>query len=134
MALRYRKSLLNGIFLHGRCDGCDATSTVDRALDCRFGSLVTSRHSEVREAVGNLASLVWNPVRCEPIVNDAGRDDEQGALVADLAIRGVWQPQCEGIFDIRIVQDTDVLSYRSHAPQDVLRTSEMDKKHKYSQA
>ena len=52
---------------------------------------------------------------------------------ADLAIRGVWQPQCEGIFDIRVV-DTDALSYRARAPRDVLRTSEMDKKCKYSQA
>ena len=33
-------------------------------------------------------------------------------MVADLAIRGVWQPQCEGIFDIRVV-DTDGLSYRA---------------------
>ena len=45
--------------LPGKCDGCDATLTVDHALDCRFGGLVTSRHNEVRDAVGNLASLVW---------------------------------------------------------------------------
>ena len=57
---------------------------------------------------------MWNPVRREPVVREAGHD-EQGALVADLAIRGVWQPQCEGIFDIRVV-DTDVLSYRARAP------------------
>ena len=75
---------------------------------------------------------MWNPVRHEPVVKEAGHD-EQGALFADLAIRGDWQPQCEGIFDIRVV-DTDDLSYHARAPQDVLRTSEMDKKHKYSQA
>ena len=28
----------------------------------------------------------------------------------------------------------DALSYRSRVPRDVLQTSEMDKKHKYSQA
>ena len=39
-------------------------------------------------------------------------DDEQGALVADLAICGVWQPQCEGIFYIWVV-DTDTLPYCS---------------------
>ena len=39
--------------------------------------------------------------------------DEQGTLVADLAIRGVWQPQCESIFDIRVLRDTDALSYPS---------------------
>ena len=59
--------------------------------------------------------------------------DEQGTLVADLAIRGVLQPQCKGIFEYQVV-DTDALSYRSCAPQDVLRTSKMNKKRKYSQA
>ena len=79
-----------------------AAFTVDHALDCR-------------SVVEDLAFLVWNS---EPIVKEAG-DDEQGALVADLAIRGVWQSQCESIFDIRVV-GTDALSYYSHAPQDVL--------------
>ena len=116
LALRYRKPLL---ILPDACDGCGAAFTLDHALDCRFGGLVTHRHNEVRDAVGDLASLVWNPVRHEPIVKEAG-DDEQGALAADLAIRGVWEPQCEGIFDIRVV-DTDALSYFSHAPQDVLQ-------------
>ena len=59
--------------------------------------------------------------------------DVCGALIADLAIRGVWQPQCEAIFDIRVV-DIDALSYCSRSPQDVLRTAEVDKKRKYSQA
>ena len=52
---------------------------------------MTRRHNEVRDAVGDLASLVWNPVRCEPVVKEAGHD-EQGALVADLAIRGAGNP------------------------------------------
>ena len=40
---------------------------------------MTCRHNEVRDAVGDLVSFVWNPVRCEPIVKEAG-DDEQGTL------------------------------------------------------
>ena len=44
---------------------------------------MTRRHNEVRDAEGDLVSLVWNPVRPrEPVVKEAG-DDEQGALVAD---------------------------------------------------
>ena len=128
LALRYRKPLLN---LPGTCDGCGATFTVDHALDCRFGGFVTRRHNEVHDAVGNLVSLVWNPVRRVPIVKEAGNDC--GALIADLVIRGIWQPQCEAIFDIRVV-DTDALSYHSRSPQDVLQPAEVDKKHKYSQA
>ena len=51
--------------------------------------------------------MVCNPVRREPIVKEAG-DDEQGALVADLAIHRVWQPRHKDL-DIRFV-DTDTLS------------------------
>ena len=81
LALHYRKPFLS---LPGTCDGCGTTFTVDHALDCHFGGLVTCRHNEVHNAVGDLASLVWNPVRREPIVKEAGSDD-CGALIADLA-------------------------------------------------
>ena len=79
---------------------------------------MTHRHNKTPDAVGDLDSLMWNPVRCEPIVKEAG-DDEQGTLIADLAIRGVWQLQCADIFDIRVV-DTDPLSYCSCAIQECL--------------
>ena len=35
-----------------------------------------------------------------------------GALVADLYVRGVWIPQSEALFDIHVV-DTDTQSYCS---------------------
>ena len=81
-------SLLN---LPGTCDGGGAAFTVDHALDFRFGGLVTRRQNEVQDAVGDFASLVWNFVRHQPIVKEAG-DDEHGTLIADLAVHGVWQP------------------------------------------
>ena len=84
LALRYRKPLLN---LPGNCDGCGATFTTDHALDCRFGGLVTRRHNEVRDAFGDLSSLVWDSVHREPVVQEAC--DGRGALIADLAVRGV---------------------------------------------
>ena len=52
----------------GSCDGCGATFTIDHALDCRFGGLVTRRHNEVRDAFGDLSFLVWGPVHREPVV------------------------------------------------------------------
>ena len=39
----------------------------------------------MQDAVGDLASLVWNPVRREPIVKEDG-DDEHGAFIAALAV------------------------------------------------
>ena len=44
----------------------------------------------------------------EPEIWEAS-DDGHGTLIADLAARGVWQPQCKALFDIEVV-DTDVLS------------------------
>ena len=30
--------------------------------------LVTHQHNEIRDAFGDLSSLVWSPFHCEPIV------------------------------------------------------------------
>ena len=129
LALRYRKPLL---CLPSNCDGCGASFTVTHALDCRVGGLVGRRHNEVRDAFGDLASLVWSQVRREPIVKESSGVDE-GTLVADLCVRGVWQPQCDALFDIRVV-DTDAPSYSRQSPRSVLCSAESEKKKKYLQA
>ena len=36
-------------------------------------------------------------------------------LIADLRVHGVWQPQTEALFDIRVV-DTDARSYCGRTP------------------
>ena len=58
-------------------------------------------------------------------------DSETGApaLVVDLAVHGVWSPQTEALFDIRVI-DTDVRSYSNQLPKDVLRSAENEKKKK----
>ena len=48
-------------------------------------------------------------------------------------MRGVWLPQAEALFDVRIV-DTDAQSYRGRTPKDVLKGAEKEKKAKYSAA
>ena len=110
LALRYRKPLLN---VPSNCDGCGSPFSLDHALICRKGGLIIQRHNEVRDAVGDLAALVWGRVVSEPVVRDASVDGE--ALIADLGARGVWEPQVMGLFDIRVV-DTDARSYLSHSP------------------
>ena len=128
LALRYRKPLLS---FPAVCDGCGAPFSIEHALDCRFGGLVTRRHNEVRDAFGDLASLVWSPVVKEPVVHDgsAGAD----ALIADLCVCGVWGPQTKALFDIRVV-DTDAQSYCARSPKDILGSAEGEKKRKYLQA
>jgi len=113
------------------CDGCGASFSIEYVLDCWFGGLVSHRHNEIRDAFGDLASLVWSPVTKEPIVcgNSAGSD----TLIADLCVRGVWEPQTEALFDIRVV-DTDARSYHACNPHDILSSAESEKKCKYLQA
>ena len=128
LALRYKKPLLS---LPSVCDGCGGQFSIGHALDCRFGGLVGRRHNEVRDAFGDLASLVWSPVTKEPVVRD-GSATGADTLVADLCVRGVWEPQTEALFDIRVV-DTDAQSYRARTPCDVLGTAEAEKR-KYLRA
>ena len=90
LALRYKKPLLSVSCV---CDGCGAQFSIEHALDCRFGGLVSRRHNEVRDAFGDLASLIWSPVTKEPIVHDSS--DGADPLIADLCIRGAWEPQTE---------------------------------------
>ena len=78
-----------------------------------------------------MAALVWRHVHREPIIQDSS--NEHDALVVDLGIRGVWQPQAEALFDICVI-DTDAQSYQSHSPQTVLASAEAEKKRKYSTA
>ena len=54
-------------------------------------------------------------------------------MVADLSVRGVWIPQVEALFDIRVV-DTDAQSYRNSSPMDILSGAEKEKKNKYHEA
>ena len=75
---------------------------------------------------------MWGNVVREPVVCDKSTSSD-GALVADLCVRGVWIPQSEVLFDIRVV-DTDAQSYRNRTPLAVLCSAECDKKRKYSQA
>ena len=127
LAVRYRKPLL---CVPPRCDGCGASSSLDHFLICRKGGLIVQRHNEIRDAIGDLAALLWGQVKREPVVSEDGDD---GTLVADLGIHGVWSPQSEALFDIRVT-DTDAQSYLGHAPESILFRAETEKKHKYSAA
>ncbi|KAL5510832.1 hypothetical protein EMCRGX_G006438 [Ephydatia muelleri] len=54
-------------------------------------------------------------------------------LSLDLGIRGVWQPQVEVLFDVRVI-DTDAPSHCHRAPNAILESSSQDKKRMYKKA
>jgi len=128
LAVRYKKPLLS---IPPHCDGCGAPSTLDNFLICMKGGLIAPRHNEIRDAIGDLAALLWGQVRREPVVSEDSATDE--SLIADLGICGVWSPQSEVLFDICIT-NTDAQSHLIQAPDQVLFKAEVEKKCKYSAA
>ena len=62
-----------------------------------------------------MAALVWSQVIREPVVQEGDPASNDPGLHLDLGIWGVWQPQVEVLFDIRVI-DTDAPSYRRRSP------------------
>ena len=65
LSLRYHRPLLKTPV---HCDGCGEQFSFQHALDCKKGGLVTQCHNEVRDALGDLAAIVYKDVVREPIV------------------------------------------------------------------
>ncbi|KAL5494472.1 hypothetical protein EMCRGX_G015812 [Ephydatia muelleri] len=70
---------------------------------------------------------------CEPVVREADVKKADGGLRLDLGIRGVWQPQVEALFDVKVV-DTDAPSHRTRSPEAILESGAKEKKRVYEQA
>ena len=86
----------------------------------------------MRDALGDIAALAFKEETREPVVREADEARGISALVADLGVRGVWQPQAEALFDIRVI-DTDAQSHAHSSVNAVLATGEKEKKRKYTQ-
>jgi len=61
------------------------------------GGLIVPQHNEIRDAVGDLAAMVWGQVRRKPIVSNALVDPSVETLVAYLSVWGIWLPQAEAL-------------------------------------
>ena len=103
LALRYHRPLLRLPAL------CGSQFSTGHALDCRKGGLVIERHNQIRDALGYLASIAYNEVVREPIIREPNDRENVPALIADLSVCGVWQPQATTFFDVRVV-DSDANS------------------------
>ena len=100
LAMRYGRSLLS---MPSICDRCGELFTLGHALDCKKGGLITQRHNEVWDALGDIAALAYRDVVRDPIVRESDESRGINALVAELRVRGVWQPQTAALFDIHVV-------------------------------
>ena len=130
LSVRYNKNLIASPTF---CDGCQSPFTLRHALACKKGGLLTLRHNEIRDAVGDLASLVWKDVQREPVIRENNPQDETPPLISDLFCRGVHVRQGAASFDIG-VSDTDAISYQNRSPMSVLHSAEVEKRTKNSDA
>ena len=128
--VRYRKPLKRSF---SRCDGCQQDFDLQHALSCKKGGLVILRHNEIRDAVGDLASILWKDVKREPVVKEPDVENGTPALSADLSAHGVWDRQSAASFEIRVT-DTDAPSYQNRNPMNVLKTAKIEKKNEYGPA
>ena len=61
-------------------------------------------HCEVRDVAWQVASTVYSHVTPEPVVREQGTGPSDGrGLVCEMAVRGVWNPQMQMLFDFKIV-------------------------------
>ena len=114
------------------CDGCGESFSLQHGLDCPKGGLIIRRYNEIRDCLGDMAGMVWPQVVKEPIVKEGDSVMNDPGLRLDLGIRGVWQPQVEALFDIRVVDiDAPMPSYRWCTPAAVLDSGAVEKKRVY---
>ena len=97
MALRYLRTPPG---LPSRCDGCGESFTLQHGLDCPKGAYVA------RLGTVWVIWLLWFGPRS---VREGDPASDDPGLCLNLGVRGVWQPQVEVLFDIRVI-DTDAPS------------------------
>ena len=70
--------------------------------------------------------MIYKEVVREPVIREADVALQAPALVADLGVRGVWQPRSAVLPDNRVI-DTDAQSYAHRDVGEVLAAAEREK-------
>ena len=69
LTIRYHRPLIKAPA--DKCDGCGEVFSLTHALDCRKGGLVIQHHNEMRDTIGDTASIMYKEVIREPVVQEA---------------------------------------------------------------
>ena len=138
--LRIRFGLTPASLPH-RCEGCGQRFSVEHAMSCKVGGLVSYRHDYVKAEFHSLCAtaLSNSQVHDEPLIHTSRDVREAGAnqtepvpeLRGDTAVHGFWRKGTTAIFDVRIT-DTDCKTARGKEPLAVLKQHEKLKKDKYN--
>jgi hypothetical protein len=149
--LRYNKAPQG---MQSHCDGCNSVMTVEHAMTCKKGGLVTARHNILRDQWHNLLANATTPSKCtrEPRIYMRERRPRQvpnqempnpPALPpqttntteerGDISCHAFWAKQRDTIFDVRIT-DSDAPAHRTVEVPKLLARQEKEKKNKYLQS
>ena len=133
---------LQPLALPAKCDGCHQAFSVEHAMQCKKGGLITLRHNDISSTWRdlNICAFPQSAVADEPLIlkgqangcNGTGRD-VQPDIRGDVSVHGFWRRGTTAIFDIRVT-DTESPTYRSMEPGKVLEKHEKEKKGKYLDA
>ena len=124
-----------------RCDACNERFTVEHAMSCKKGGLVSLRHNDIAAEWGCLCAQALTPsaISDEPLIHTSRDVTQAGAngtlpvpdLRGDIGVHGFWVRGTQTIFDVRVT-DTDAPSQRNTDPSKILKRHEKEKKDKYN--
>ena len=78
-----------------------------------------------RSLICDISAFVWPQVKKEVVVKESN-ECGLGGLIADFSARGVWEPQVEVLFDVRVI-NADAPSYRDRSIEALLKDHEHQK-------
>ena len=66
------------------------------------------RHNEERDNLGDLSSIVCKDIIREPVIQETCEIAGEPSIITCLGVRGVWQPQTQALFDVRVMKQKNI--------------------------
>ena len=117
--------------LPSKCNGYGQPFTIEDALCCKIGGLITARHDHLKFELANLLGnvLPQSYVKIEPTLPYAADQYGSNRLVSDASARNIWKDNKISIFDIQLTYSFCKSNTKSDATK-LLKTEEKHKKSK----
>ena len=98
----------------------------------KSGGPVSQRHNEVRDTVGDIIPLIYKEVGREPVDREADAIRGIFPLIANLAVKGVRQPQTEALLIFMSLTQKSSTMLCLSAVNALLSAAEREKKKKFA--